>query len=76
LGNKLTWDDQQIPKPVDEVVDIYAISYNQKRKAIVQRMEKKRRISLDHSILVTTKENLINTLDARMFEQIGIGKSL
>jgi hypothetical protein len=76
LGNKLTWGDQQIPEPVDEVADIYAISYDQKRKAIVQRTAKKRRISLDHSILVTTEENLINTADTRTSELIGIGKSL
>jgi hypothetical protein len=52
LGNMLTWGDRQIPEPVDEVADIYAISYNQKRKAIMQRTEKRRRIMLDHSILV------------------------
>jgi hypothetical protein len=31
---------------------------------------------LDHSILVTTEENLINTADARMSELIGVGKAL
>jgi hypothetical protein len=41
LGNMLTWGDQQIPELVDEVADIYAISYDQKRKAIVQRTAKK-----------------------------------
>jgi hypothetical protein len=76
LGNKLTWDDQQIPDPIDKVVDIYAISYDQKRKAIVQRTVKKRRISLDHSILVTTEDNLFNTADNRTSELIGVGKSL
>jgi hypothetical protein len=76
LGNNLTWGDQQIPEPVDEVADIYAISYDQKRKAIIQRTAKKRRITLDHSILVTTEENLINTTEARTSELIGMGKSL
>jgi hypothetical protein len=76
LGNNLTWGDQQIPEPVDEVADIYAISYDQKRKAIIQRTAKKRRITLDHSILVTTEENLINTADAHTSELIGVGKSL
>jgi hypothetical protein len=64
LGDNLTWGDQQIPEPVDEVADIYAISYDQKRKAIVQRTAKKRRITLDQSILITIEENLINTADA------------
>jgi hypothetical protein len=76
LGNTLTWGDQQIPKPVDEVADIYVISYDRKRKAIVQRTAKKRRITLDHSILITTEENLINTADAQMSELIGVGKAL
>jgi hypothetical protein len=52
------------------------ISYDQKRKAIVQRTAKKRRITLDQSILITTEENLINTVDARASELIGVGKSL
>jgi hypothetical protein len=61
LGNMLTWGDQQIPEPMDEVADIHAITYDQKWKSIVQRTTKKRRITLDHSILITTEENLINT---------------
>jgi hypothetical protein len=65
LGNKLTWGDQQIPEPVDEVADIHAIAYDRKRKAIVQRTTKKRRITLDRSILITTEEDLINTQNAR-----------
>jgi hypothetical protein len=56
LGNTLTWGDQQIPEPVDEVADIHAISYDRKRKAIIQRTTKKRRITLDRSILITTEE--------------------
>jgi hypothetical protein len=52
------------------------ISYDQKRKAIIQRTAKKRRITLDHSILVTTEENLINTADAHASELIGMEKSL
>jgi hypothetical protein len=72
----LTWGDQQIPEPVDEVANIYAISYDQKRKSIVQQTTKKRRITLDRSILVTTEENLINTENARTSELIGVGKAL
>jgi hypothetical protein len=76
LGNTLTWGDQQIPEPVDEVADIYAISYDQKRKAIIQRTTKKRRITLDRSILITTEENLINTENARTSELLGVGMVL
>jgi hypothetical protein len=76
LGNTLTWGDQQIPEPVDEVADIYAISYDRKRKAIIQRTTKKRRITLDHSILITTEENLINTENARTSELLGVGMAI
>jgi hypothetical protein len=45
---------------MDEVADIHAISYDRERKAIVKRTTKKRRITLDRSILITTEEHLIN----------------
>jgi hypothetical protein len=76
LGNNLTWGDQQIPDPVDEVVDIYVISYDQKRKAIFQRNAKKRIFTLDQSIIVITEKNLIDTADTCMPELISVGKSL
>jgi hypothetical protein len=47
-----------------------------RRKAIIQRTTKKRRITLDHSILITTEENLINTENARTSELIGVGKAI
>jgi hypothetical protein len=71
LGNMLTWGDQQIPKPLDEVINIHAISYDGKRKSIMKRTTKKRRITLDHFILITTKENLMNTKHAKTSELIG-----
>jgi hypothetical protein len=76
LRNNLTWGDQQIPEPIDEVAVIYAISYDQKSKAIIQRIVKRRRITLDQSIMVTTEENLIIIVDTHTSELIGIGKSL
>jgi hypothetical protein len=41
LRNNLSWGDQQTPELVDEVAYIYAISYDQKRKAIIQRTAKR-----------------------------------
>jgi hypothetical protein len=76
LGNTLTWGDQQILEPVDEVVDIYAISYDQNKRGIVQRTKNKRRIALDHSILITTEEDLINIENARTSELIGAGRAI
>jgi hypothetical protein len=61
---------------VDEVADIHAIAYDQKRKAIVQRTTKKRRITLDRSILITTEEHLINTEHAKTSELIDAGMEI
>jgi hypothetical protein len=61
---------------MDEVVDIHAISYEQKRKFIMQRITKKRRITLDRSILITTEEKLINTEHAKTSKLIGVGMTI
>jgi hypothetical protein len=42
----------------------------EKGKLSFQRTTKKRRITLDHSILITTEENLNNTENAKMSELI------
>jgi hypothetical protein len=76
LGNNLKWGEQQIPDPIDEVADIYAISYDQKRKDIIKRTAKKRRITMDQSIIVITGDKLIDTADTCTSELIGVGKSL
>jgi hypothetical protein len=76
LGNMLTWGDQQIPKPMDEVVDIHAISYDRKRKYIMKRTTNNRRITLDLSILITIEEKLINTKHAKTSELIGSGMAI
>jgi hypothetical protein len=55
LGNTLSWGDQQILEPVDEVVDVQAISYDKKRKAIMKRTVKRRRSNLDNTLFVTTE---------------------
>jgi hypothetical protein len=57
LGNTLTWGDQQILEPMDEVVDIQVISYDRKRKSIMRRTTKKRRLTLDSVILITIEES-------------------
>jgi hypothetical protein len=58
LKNILTWGDQQIPEPMDEVVDIHAITFDRKRKAIMQRTTKKRRITLDLAVALKELEHL------------------
>jgi hypothetical protein len=61
---------------MDKVADIYVISYDRKRKAIIQRNTKKSRIMLDRNILITTEENLINTENARTLELLGMGMAI
>jgi hypothetical protein len=38
LGNILSWSDQHIPNPVEYIVGLEFIAYNQRRHAIVKRM--------------------------------------
>jgi hypothetical protein len=59
-----------------EVSNIHAIAYDRKSRAIVQRTTKKRRITLDRSILITMKEYLINTKHTKMSELIGAGMEI
>jgi hypothetical protein len=42
----------------------------------VQSTTKKRKITVDCSILVTTEESLINTIDDNTSKLIGVGRSL
>jgi hypothetical protein len=52
------------------------ISYDQKRKSIIQRTTTKRNITVDHFILVTIEKRLINTIDSHMSELIGVERAL
>jgi hypothetical protein len=53
------------------VTNIQTIAYERKRKAIMKRTTKKRRLTLDSSILITTEEKLISTKHAKTSELIG-----
>jgi hypothetical protein len=76
LGIMLTWGDKQIPEPVDEVGDIQDISYDWKRKSIMNITTKKIRLTLYLSILITIKEKLISTEHAKTSEIIGAGMEI
>jgi hypothetical protein len=52
---------KKILELVDEVADIQVIPYDRKIKSIMKKTTKKRRITLDSSILIMTEENLLNT---------------
>jgi hypothetical protein len=53
--------DQQIPEPVDEIADMQAIAYDKKRNGVMKRTVKKRKLMLDNTLLITTKETLFDT---------------
>jgi hypothetical protein len=76
LGNTLTWGEKQIPEPVDEVIDIQAIAYDRKMNDIMKRTTKKRRLTLDNSILITIEEKLISTEHAKTSELIAVGMAI
>jgi hypothetical protein len=76
LGDTLTWGEQQIPKPIDEVADIQAIAYDRKKKSIVKRTTNKRRLTLDSSILITTEEKLLSTKHSKTSELIDTGMAI
>jgi hypothetical protein len=52
------------------------ITYDRKRKAIMRRTTKKRRLTLDSSILITTEEKLLNTEHTKTSELIGVGMAI
>jgi hypothetical protein len=52
------------------------ISYDRKRKSIMRRTTKKRILTLDSSILITTKERFLNTKNVKTSELIDAGMAI
>jgi hypothetical protein len=61
---------------MDEVIDIQAITSDQKRKSIMKRNTQKWRLTLESSILITTEDKLISTEHAKRFEIIAVGMEI
>jgi hypothetical protein len=76
LGNTLSWGDQQIPEPIDEVVDIHDNSYDRKRKAMMKTIVRKRNLTLDNTLFIITEETLFDTKNTRMTELIRVGMAI
>jgi len=55
----LSWGDQYITNPLEEVANLELIAYNKISQAIVKK--KKQNIDLDNTILCTTEEHVIYT---------------
>jgi hypothetical protein len=64
----LTWGDQQILEPLDEIANVQVIAYDRKRKVVMRITTKKRRLTLDSALLVTTEEMLVNKKNVKMTE--------
>jgi hypothetical protein len=76
LGKTLTWGEQPIPEPVDEVINIQVITYDMKKKAIMKRTTKKRSLTLNISILITMDKKLLNKEHTKKSELIGVGMAI
>jgi hypothetical protein len=76
LGNILSWGDQQILEPIDEVVDVQAIAYDRKRQVVVKRTSKKRRLTLDSAVMITTEETLFDAKQSKVSELLGVGMAI
>jgi hypothetical protein len=76
LGNTLSWGDQQILEPIDEVIYIQEISYDRKKKTVMRRIVKKRKLTLDSTFLITIEDTLFNIEKAKMTELIGVGMAI
>jgi hypothetical protein len=61
---------------MDEFADIHVVAYDQKGKAIIKRVTKNMRITLDHSILITMEEKLINREHAKTSKLISAGMEI
>jgi hypothetical protein len=72
----LTRGEQKITKTMDEVADIHSISYDRKRKDIMKRTTKKRRLTLDKSILIIIEEKSISMEHAKTSELIDVGMGI
>jgi hypothetical protein len=59
MGNMLAWGDQPILEPLDEVDDIESIAYDRKRQMLVKRTQRKRKLTLDNTMILTSEETLL-----------------
>jgi hypothetical protein len=61
---------------MDEVTDIQTIAYDRKRKFIMRRTTKKRKLTLDSTLLITIEENLLSIENVKTTELIGAGMAI
>jgi hypothetical protein len=73
VRNILSWGDQPIHQPVEEVANLESFAYDRKRRSIVKRTQRKRKITLDNSVLCTFEEVIINTKKEKMSQLFSVG---
>jgi len=71
MGIMLAWGDKKIPKPLDEVVDIEAITYDKKIQVSVTRASRKRKLNLDNTMVMTVEETLLDAKKDKVNEMLG-----
>jgi hypothetical protein len=76
MGNMLAWGDQPIPEPLDEVVDIESISYDRKRQLLVKRTQRKRKLTLDSTMIMTSEETFLDAKKTKVSELLGAGMAI
>jgi hypothetical protein len=71
MGIMLAWGDKKIPEPLDEVVDIEAITYDKKIQVSVRRTSRKRKLNLDNTMVMTVEETLLDAKKDKVNEMLG-----
>jgi hypothetical protein len=60
LRNILSWGDQLVPQPIDEVVNLDSLAYDRKLKSIIRRMRWKINLIVYSGILCTFEEAILD----------------
>jgi len=76
LSNTISWGDQPIPEPVDEVVDVKTIAYDRKRQVGIRRTRMKRRLTLDNAVLITMEETMLDVKHSKVRKILGAGMAI
>jgi hypothetical protein len=75
VENILSWVDQPILDPLEDVSDLEMIDYNRERK-YCQADPKRKKEDLDTTILCTIEEHVIDTKRARLSDLLSTGLAI
>ena len=72
----LSWGDQPILEPLDEVVNVQAISYDRKRQLILKRTRKKWILTSDNVLMITMEETLLDIGQSMVSELLEVSMDI